>query len=210
VGITFAQPLWLLILLLAPPMAIAGLTWFGGMSRARRWTAIIARTVLLALIACILAGASAVRTVDHMAVIAVVDVSGSVRRYAGMTTEQARLEAIDAAREFLRSAVRNRGPDDLLGIVAFDGKSAALLAPTRVDAVDRSLDVTMQEGTNIADAIRLAAAMIPPDAAGRLVLFSDGNETSGSSLTAAAEVAGRLAHEGALSPIAKYLHLLIG
>lgn len=191
-GITFAQPLWLLLLLLIPPMAIAGLMWFGGMSRARKWSAVITRAILLALIACMLAGASAVRTVDHMAVIAVVDVSGSIRRYAGITTDDGRVEPLDAVRNFLIAAVKDRGPDDLLGIVAFDGRAAAILAPTRVDALDRSLDVAMQEGTNIAEAIRLAAAMIPPDAAGRLLLFSDGNETAGNALAAASEVAGRL------------------
>ena len=182
-------------------MAIAGMMWFGAMSRARRWSAIVTRSILLALLAALLAGASAVRTVDHMAVIAIVDVSGSVRRYAGLTMDEVRLEAFDAVRDFLRDAVGERGPDDLLGIVAFDGKAAALLAPTRVDALDRSLDVTVQEGTNIADAIRLAAAMIPPDAAGRLLLFSDGNETAGDAMAIAAELAGRAATGRGMLPI---------
>lgn len=191
-GITFAQPLYLLLCLLAIPMAWAGLAWFGGMSRARRWSAIVTRAILLALIACILAGASAVRTVDRMAVIALIDVSGSVRRYVNLTDEHGAVDVFDAIRGFLREASRDRGPDDLLGVVVFDGKAAALLAPTRVDELDRSMDVTLHEGTNIADAIRLGAAMIPPDAAGRLVLFSDGNETAGIATSAASEVSSRV------------------
>src|SRR5258705_2432736 len=48
----------------------------------------------------------------------------------------------------------------------------------------------MQECTDIAQGIRLGAAMIPPDAAGRIVLFSDGNQTQGNALEAAREATG--------------------
>src|SRR5690606_10996625 len=55
-------------------------------------------------------------------------------------------------------------------------------------------------------ALRLAAAMIPPDAAGRIVLFSDGNETAGDSLRASRELVGgragsRRTESGARAPL---------
>ncbi|MEZ6212077.1 MAG: glutamine amidotransferase, partial [Phycisphaerales bacterium] len=45
--------------------------------------------------------------------------------------------------------------------------------------------IGLESATDLASGVRLAMSMIPPDAAGRLTLVSDGNETQGSLLTAA-------------------------
>jgi Mg-chelatase subunit ChlD len=201
------NPSWLWILLALLPLILIGAAWFSAMSPARRISAILARLALFAVLAAMLAGAASVKKTDNLAVVALVDVSGSVRRYGQSLTagasEDAQPGAINAARDFLRRATFKRGPDDLVGIVAFDGRAAAIAVPTRASLDDRDLDIRMADGTNIADAIRLGRALIPPDASGRLLLISDGNQTAGDALAAAAEVAGPpgLLASGASVPI---------
>lgn len=191
-SLRFEQPEWLLLLVLAVPVAVVGVRWLVAMSAVRRWSAVVARVVLIALIAGMLSGATAVRRTQRLAVIALVDVSGSVQRFAdlGRTSDGRPRRVTEAVREFLRHATAQRGPDDLLGIVVFDGSAAVVAPPTRVDVLDRPLDLRLEEGTDLAGAIRLAAALFPPDAARRMIIFSDGNETEGNALEAALELAG--------------------
>ena len=163
------------------------------MSPVRRASAVVLRVGLLALLAAMLAGASAVRRTDRIAVVGIVDVSGSVRMFGslGPGGDGKPIDPLQAARAFFGAAAKERGADDLLGLVVFDGRAVAVATPTRGDAADRSLDVRMAEGTDIAGALRLAAALIPPGASGRLVLVSDGNQTAGDALGAARELASR-------------------
>lgn len=193
VGLTFEHPAWLLLLLLAAPAAWAGLRWFSSMSRVRRVSAVLLRVVLIALITAMLAGASAVRKTDKLAVIGVVDVSGSVRLFGrtGQGQDGKPLDPLAAARAFIAAAEKARGPDDLLGLVIFDGRPLAVAMPTRAEISDRSIDLHVLDGTDIAAALRYAAALVPPDAAGRLALISDGDQTSGDAISAARELAGR-------------------
>lgn len=197
--IGFAQPVWLLVALAVLPMAWLAGRWFLSMSRVRRWSAIGARALLFAAIAALLAGAVAVRKTDRLAVVAVIDVSESVRRFAGESDgvrQRAAAGAIEAVRDALAEATADRGPEDLLGVVVFDGRALAIATPTRADPLDRPLDLSMADGTDIEAALRYASAMIPADAAGRIVLFSDGNETMGDAGGAATELVGRLAGSG--------------
>ncbi|MFM9995985.1 MAG: VWA domain-containing protein [Phycisphaerales bacterium] len=189
----FDQPAWLWLAAAALPIAWLGARWFASMSTVRRGSAVALRVLLVALIAGMLAGASAVRRTDRIAVIGVVDVSGSVRRFASAPggADARTADPIEAARHFFAASIKARGPDDLLGLVVFDGRSVAVATPTRGDPTDRPLDAAMTEGTDIEGALRFAAALIPPDAAGRIVLISDGNETSGDAEGAAKELAGR-------------------
>ncbi len=188
----FEHPEWLLVTALALPMAWMAVRWFLTMSRVRRWSAALARALLLASIAALLAGAVSVRQTDRLAVVAVIDVSESVRRFAHAPGEDSG-EVLAAVRAFLAKAASERGPDDLLGIVAFDGRALAIATPSRDDPLTRPIDVTMAAGTDIAAALRYASAMIPADAAGRIVLLSDGNETVGDAVGAAAELISRFA-----------------
>lgn len=189
-GLTFEHPAWLWLLLLAVPSALLGLHSFASMSRPRRWTAVGLRVVLLALIAATLAGAASVRRTDRLAVIGVVDVSGSVRLFADSASGKPE-EAIQAARAFLQRNTAAREPDDLAGLVVFGGNPVAVAAPSRADLSDRSLDVGVQDGSDIAAALRYAAALVPPGAAGRLVLISDGAQTVGDAAAAARELGSR-------------------
>lgn len=202
-GLTFENPLWLLVLVIALPCALIAWRWFVTMSLARRWSAVIARSVLIALVALSLAGASRVRTSDRLAVIAVVDVSDSIREFAdafsdlGVTTTQAGTARWSAAiRNWLAQAAGARGPDDLFGLVVFDAGAVAVLTPAAParpgDALrpeDFSLDYRAAQGTDIGGALKFAASLFPPDARRRIVLISDGNETAGNALDAARSLA---------------------
>ncbi len=200
--LVFREPVWLLLILLAIPLAWFGLRWFKSMSRARAISAVVMRSALIALVAMMLAGAATVQRTDRLAVIAVIDVSGSMQRFADFGTDASgrRIPAAEAIRDWLERAVDNRGPDDLFGVVLFDGDSLAIAAPAPpgdrdgADSgrgwrmADLPLDLSFAEGTDIADALRFASALFPPDARKRLLLISDGNATSGDALVAAGEI----------------------
>ncbi|MCB9846546.1 MAG: VWA domain-containing protein [Phycisphaeraceae bacterium] len=191
-GVSFAQPLWLLTLLLAAPCGVIAIRWFASMSRVRRWSAVVLRTLLLALVSGLLAGASIVRTTDRLAVVVVVDVSDSVRLYGpnGRDADGRLLGAVDLARSWIERVVAQRGADDLVGVVVFDGRAISLAAPSMADPLERWTDVRSSEGSDLGSAIARAASLIPPDAAGRIVVISDGNDTSGMAIESARRAAG--------------------
>ncbi|MGD9689327.1 MAG: VWA domain-containing protein [Phycisphaerales bacterium] len=201
--IRFDQPEWLWLLIVLIPMSAALLRWCVTMSLLRRWTAVLVRAALVLAIVAMLAGASSVRTTARLAVLAIVDVSGSVRGFAGGKGDG---PTLDAARRWLATATATRGPEDLLGMIAFDGRSAVVATPRppareegeRVEAwFDRALEKEPSDGTDLAAAIRLALTAFPPDAARRAVLFSDGVPTRGDALAASREAAGGSAGDAA-------------
>jgi len=231
VTLRFADPNWFMLVGLAVPMAVLAFVWFRAMSGPRRWSAVILRTLVLLIIAALLAGASVVRTSEKMALMVVMDTSGSVRELAAGEGDTS---AVDRARAWLRAATGQRSREDLVGLVTFDGAAAPQVAPTappsrsgangqprgvdmapesspsagsassggiesaasRVlvgDVFDRPWETQSQrvDGTDIASALRLAAGMLPADAARRVLLISDGNQTSGDALSAAKSLFGR-------------------
>ena len=154
----------------------------------RRVIAGALRFVLLSTLAVALAGPHTVRVTDRFALVAVVDVSASVRTFAGDATTRGRI--LDVVRDWIGRATSRRGDEDLVGLVLFDGASVVVSRPSRADATGRDWERRMVDGTDIAAAIRLARSIIPADAAGRLLLVSDGNQTAGDALAAAAEAGG--------------------
>lgn len=194
-----AEPEWMIAALVAVPIALLALRWFSGMSVVRRWSAALLRVVLVTLLCLVLAGAAGVRKADKFAVVAVVDVSASVTSLADrgptgdrLTDETGRaMPVIEQVRAFLDRATAERGPDDFVGVVLVGGQAAAVLSPTRRRELEWSSDVPLGDGTNLEAGLRLARALLPPDAAGRIVVFSDGVSTTGDAVSAA-----RLASSG--------------
>ena len=185
--------MWLALMLLIVPMAWAA--WRAGatMSRSRYWLSMLLRLGVLACLALLLADASLVRSSEKYAVIAAVDVSGSVVQLGprgGLSTP------LERVRQAVERAGAVRGPDDLLGVMLFDGTVSPLGLPVgpRPAAGEVAGAVPEREtvwqgaspdASNLAGAIASAAAMIPPDASGRVVIFSDGVATSGDAMAAA-------------------------
>jgi uncharacterized membrane protein len=188
---------WIWLALAAVPAAVLALRAFTSMSLSRRWSAVILRAALFSLLALLLAGVSSVRVTDRLAVVGVVDVSGSVRLGAAMTDETGRpIDGVEAARRFLLKATDRRGPDDLVGLVVFDGRGVAVATPTRAGIEGRALEPTGTDGTNIEAGLTTAMSLLPADAAGRIVLFSDGVETRGRAMQAAGLAASRAGASG--------------
>ncbi|MGI8586703.1 MAG: VWA domain-containing protein [Chloroflexia bacterium] len=178
--VSFTQPLALLLLALLPLTVWAARESMAAMPRARRRAGLGLRLVLLTLLVLAVAGMQIVQTVDNMAVVFLLDRSDSVP-----AAQQ------DEAVGFVRQALPSIGKHDQAAVVAFGGDAV----------VDRPLnnDTTLPDVTskpvssfsNLAEAIRLGTALIPPDAQGRLVLLSDGNENLDSAESAARLAAAR-------------------
>ncbi len=187
-SIHFDQPVWLWLLTLAAPMATAGLLWFNSMSRLRRWACVVARVFLISAVAGMLAGATAVRTTSSLTTIAVFDCSGSVDAFFDSRDQTGRYgRPLDSMREALSAALQHsgRGPDDRAGVVLLGEHPIAWSAPTRGDPLSAAIETPASDGSDIAAAIRLARAMVPADSTGRIVLFTDGNQTRGDALSEA-------------------------
>jgi uncharacterized membrane protein len=200
-SLLFEQPVWLWLAVLALPTLVVGWWGFRAMSGVRRWASIVIRCGLLAIIIAIIAGLSIRKTTNIVAVVAVIDVSGSARSQfvppalAGEDEQSiAQAAALEGdaltryVRRYLSLAMPKLGEEDLFGLVLFDGSAAVVATPSRSRSWERPLDIRLREGTNIAEALRLARGIMPPDAAGRIVLLSDGNQTAGDALAASREI----------------------
>jgi Mg-chelatase subunit ChlD len=175
------DPRWLLIALVGVAMAAVGWRWFRAVPAMRRVPALGARVLLALACALALAGLHANREADRVAVVGVVDLSGSVRSFADFGRDDLgqRISAQEAAWDLLTRAARDRQPDDPFGLVIFDGRVIALATPGPDDPLERNPSFTPTDGTDLPGALRLARAMLPGDAEGRIVLISDGRSTRG-------------------------------
>ncbi len=176
---SFTTPAALLLLLLLP-FAV----WLVWPSQRRRgakphsgWAGLVLRLLILALIILSLAGTQLVRAVDELAVIFLVDASDSMGNDNAV-----------AAEGFVRQAIAAIGPDDRAGVILFGG-NALVEQPLRGrDGAEEPPPFTSQPqriATDLAEAIRLSLALLPPDAARRLVILSDGAATTGDTAEAA-------------------------
>jgi uncharacterized membrane protein len=166
-----------LILLLAIPYVIVVGWPRQRFRRVRDGVSLLVRCALILLLVFGLAGAHIVESADKLAVVFLVDVSDS------MLTEMQQ-----AAQETIRAAVNAMGPDDQYGIVAFGANALPERPVTTVRELETMRSTPLTSNTDIAEAIRLALAMFPADAARRIVILSDGQPTVGDT-QAAAELA---------------------
>ncbi|MHC4975150.1 MAG: glutamine amidotransferase [Planctomycetota bacterium] len=170
----FANPQWLLIL---PPLVL--LVWWiarrsmSGLSRRTRLLAILIRAIVLASLVGVLARPSWRRVSDDLAVTVVFDTSRSVPRAEAQN-----------ARRYIQQATSSATPRDRLGVVSAGEEAFVQALPS---ARVRTIELGHTGGdneTDLASSVRLAMAVAPENAASRIVLVSDGNETSGSLLEA--------------------------
>lgn len=195
---------WLLLLVLIVPACVLAYRWLRAtMSTPRVITVALFRSMLIACVAAMLAGVSSVRETDKLTTVLVIDGSDSVRRFAseagvfGVDSQGRAIAWNDRVSQIVTDVTGTLGPEDLVSVVVFDGRSLAVSAPSRRPLESPPVDVRGREGTDIEGAIKLAARLVPPDSAGRIVLFSDGVQTGGDAVAAAKEVVGSAETAGA-------------
>ena len=180
-GISFDAPLALALLPLLSAIVIAlHVASRRRLGMGRRRAALAVRVLLLSALVGALAGLQLVLPVDRLAVVFVVDLSDSVGT-AG------REEAL----AYLRTALEEKTDEDVAGIVAFGGDALVERLPSDLAEIDRIASTPVRDATDVGAALRLAAALFPDDAQKRIVLLSDGNDTTGSGQTEAALAAAR-------------------
>jgi len=180
-GVAVDTPLALLLLI--PTLGLTCALYAAARRRTGRWrrrVGLVVRTGLIASLVLALAGFRLVLPVDRLATVFVVDLSDSVGA-AG------REDALAFVRESL--AVIPEG--DVAGIVGFGKNALVERLPSELREIDRIASAPVRAATDIGAALRLAAALFPDDAQKRIVLLSDGNDTTGRGQAEAALAAGR-------------------
>ncbi|HEX5015365.1 MAG TPA: VWA domain-containing protein [Candidatus Limnocylindrales bacterium] len=180
-GIAFDAPLALLLLL--PALVLTFALHLGARrrtGRGRRRVALLVRTLLLTALVFALAGFRLVLPVDRLATVFVVDLSDSVG-------EGGREDAL----AFVRDSLLAMPEDDVAGIVAFGKGALVERLPAELRDIDRIASAPVTSATDVGAALRLASALFPDDAQKRIVLLSDGNDTTGQGQAEAALAAAR-------------------
>lgn len=172
----FGEPVWLVLIpvlvaitLLLSRRSLAGLGVQG------KYVAVGVRVIVITLLTFAVAEPSFRRESKDVAVTVVLDTSKSI---PGKKQSE-----VDKYIENARAA--NRRPDDLLGVVTAAKDAYVQSLPSRLTREVEQQTIGATDGTNLAAAVRLALATMPKDAANRVVLATDGNETVGSLLQAA-------------------------
>ncbi|MCE9591039.1 MAG: VWA domain-containing protein [Planctomycetes bacterium] len=180
----FDQPEYLWLLLLAVPVVWLGFRSLATLDPVRRWTAITLRVLVLTLLVVMLAGVQSVRWHTDLTVVAVLDESESILRFAtpppppvGTTTGDAPPTIDEWMRSWVLDATHDHHVDDKLGWIGFDGRPTVRAMPGAVSRLDSGAIDQPREGTDTAAALRLGLALFPPDSGKRLLLASDGDDT---------------------------------
>jgi uncharacterized membrane protein len=180
-GIAFEAPL--LLLLFIPAIIITVVLHIAARRRlgaGRRRIALVIRSMLLAALVLGLAGLQIVLPVNRLATVFVLDLSDSIGS-AGR----------EDALAFVRTALEEMPKDDVAGIVAFGKEALVERLPSDLQEIDRIASAPVRSATDIGGALRLATALFPDDAQKRIVLLSDGNDTTGTGQAEAALSAAR-------------------
>ena len=180
-GIRFEAPIWLLLLIPALLVTfVPHLATRRRMGARRRRAALALRTALLTALVFALAGIQLVLPVDRLATVFVVDLSDSVGT-----------SGREDALAFLRQTVEVMPDGDQAGIVAFGKDALVERLPEEIRQIDALRSTPVKAATDIGGALRLAAALFPDAAQKRIVLISDGNDTTGRGQREAALAAAR-------------------
>lgn len=146
------------------------------------------RSFVLAMLCVALAQPSADRKAKDVAVVVIRDQSQS------MPADQQRL--VD---DFLVASAKLKNPSDRLGLITTAKDPFVQSLPSSGEPRLEIDFVGETTATNLQQPIQLARALIPPDAAGRILLITDANQTDGSFIDAARAAAGAGSENGAVA-----------
>ena len=173
IPITFEHPWLLLIALLVVPMMLLARIGSAGQSRGKLIGSLIARSLLLILLAVALARPAIVDRGESLTLMVIADMSQSIPRELQRSSEQF-LARVEEAK---------RNEEDRIGVVTVAEASEIRQTPdanARIQ-LDHAGDPA---ATNLSAAVRTAISLLPTDTANRILLVSDGNETESSVLEA--------------------------
>ena len=159
-------PFWLLGLSLwVWWLQVAG---YSGLGRVRSTAALLVRLAVLGLFILALAEPRVVTQNNGLALIYALDVSDSMGE-----------KVSDVSLGYILKTAGAKPEKDEAGLVVF-GRDAAVELPPRSSFPFEVVNARVaKDGTDIAKALELAAAVVPEDKQGRIVLASDGVETEG-------------------------------
>lgn len=165
-GINFIQPLFLLLLI---PALYAVIRWWSGqkqMATSRKVTIAALRMIVFSLLILVLSGLQLLFPVQGKTIVFVADRSASMK-------DDPRIMS------FMREAILHKKADDQYAVVVV-GEKAVVDQPLTLRKEVQQLGVEINKhATNLAEGIRLAAALIPSQARGKVVLLTDGVATHG-------------------------------
>ncbi len=168
----FTSPLFLLLLLLVP-IAV----WMGkpakGPGRTREIVSLILRVVIILCLIFSLAGLEIVQHGDALAVVFLVDVSDSMPP-----------QAITAEVGYVQDALKAMSPDDQAAVVLFGADALVERQMSAAKELSAFTSAPVTNQTNLEEAIQLGLALFPSGYAKRMVILSDGAQTSGDALEA--------------------------
>lgn len=159
-------------ILLSAFIIFLGIHSITGIEKNRKYLAITIRLLLLLVLMLLLAGLQWTRVNHDLTVMVLRDVSRSTQNVKS-------LDLPGEITQYLRAKSKEKRPDDEVGQISFDGSAQVDLPPNR--AVDFSHTALHDpvDGTNTAEAIQLGLAALPGGTMGRMLLFWDGNATTG-------------------------------
>ena len=170
----FNQPFYLLLLI----PAIVGLFYsfrhVHGMARGRKRFAFVVRFLLVAMLVAALSGPEAYRPNHGLGVVYLLDRSDSIDDASKKSSEK-----------FVDDALKSLGVDDSAGVIAYGKDAVVDAAPGGARRLGQVLSQVDGSASDIAAAIRLASATLPEGKGRRIVVLSDGNETTGDAYEAA-------------------------
>jgi len=169
----FTSPLFLLLLLLVPLVVYIGAPSKGA-SRRRELTSLVLRLIIILCLILSIAGLELVKSGNNLAVVFLMDVSDSMPQ-----------QAVEQEVAYVREALKSIGADDKAAIILFGADALVERPMSALSELAAITSIPVTNQTDLAEAIQLGLALYPSGYAKRMVILSDGAETTGDALNAA-------------------------
>jgi Mg-chelatase subunit ChlD len=174
--IQFDAPVWLwLIPICGVPVLWWGRSSLSGLGTVTRRVALAIRLIVITILAAAMAEPQWRNEAKSVAVTFVIDASRSIPQHWQRDIER----YVEEARK------NNKIPEDQLGVITVASDAYVQSLPSKLNTKVEKQFIGPDQATNLAGGLRLGMAIKREDAANRLVLVSDGNETAGNVLEAA-------------------------
>jgi Mg-chelatase subunit ChlD len=145
-----------------------------GKSRRREMASLILRGIILLCLILSLAGLELVKSGNNLAVVFLMDVSDSMPQ-----------QAVEKEVTYVREALKSMSADDKAAIILFGADALVERPMSSLNELSAITSVPITNQTDLAEAIQLGLALYPSGYAKRMVILSDGAETTGDALNAA-------------------------